>query len=201
MISSESALFSFRLNITCAVILVPPASFFNRYTMSYEKDRIEIYRSTYNSELSGMMDDSSYSLPLRPSSQIEWQFMNISEPVQSRDREFRKVVRVNAMMSHRRKQRQYRVGALEKVRSSTRTVKYPLSTEERNLPDKVDVMEESCRYNISQDADGGMSERSRNHAQRLRMVFLSLNGADGPDSITTSADIVLSTGPLSRTRQ
>ena len=71
------------------------------------------------------------------------------------------------MMRHGQNRKEYLIEALERVRPNTRTANYTLSMREKNLLSEADVLQESCSYDASQDVDGAMPERSRNHAQRV----------------------------------
>ncbi|KAL9118670.1 MAG: hypothetical protein Q9187_004783 [Circinaria calcarea] len=88
--------------------------------------------------------------------------MNISDPGQSRDRKFRKVVRVNAMIKHRRNQKQHHIEALKRARQNKGIIENSLSTKE-NLQSDVDVLEEFFRNHARRRLCPKLADRTINN--------------------------------------
>ena len=60
---------------------------------------------------------SNQKVSARTEPRVHWQFVNISSPVQSRDAGFKRLVRGNAMRSHRRNEKRNRVGSSSRIKA------------------------------------------------------------------------------------
>ena len=66
-------------------------------------------------DLSRMASRSNPKVSAPPEPREQWQFVNISSPVQSRDTEFKRLVRGTAMRNHRRNEKRNRVQAFSET--------------------------------------------------------------------------------------
>ena len=88
---------------------------------------------------------SSRELTMRQKPQGNWQFMNISKPTQTRDANFRRIVRENAAHDHVRNQRSNTIESFRKIGTLPKVEKRSLSTRRTTKPTKDEgvVSEES----------------------------------------------------------
>ena len=91
---------------------------------------------------------TSRELTTRRKPQGNWQFMNISKPTQTRDANFRRIVRENAARDHARNQEPNRIKSFRKIGGPPTLEKRSLSarrTTTKPLDDeRVDSWESSC---------------------------------------------------------
>ena len=76
-----------------------------------------------SAEPRGIAPKYGQELTTCPKSRVSWRFMNISRPTQTRDANFRRIVRENAARDHARNRRMNRIESLTKIKASAKTEK------------------------------------------------------------------------------
>lgn len=136
-------------------------------------------------DLSNMPARSNTKVSVRTEPRAHWQFVNISSPLQSQDAHFKKLVRGNAMRSHRRNQKRNRVRTFSKAMLPVRDS--PPKREDDQLP-KVAPQESTTddRYDAVVSADRNWWKRDLDLLWEVLEAELPWKGAHETASRTTS---------------
>lgn len=142
--------------------------------------------------LSKMPARSNTKVSVRSEPRVHWQFVNISSPVQSQDAHIKRLVRGNAMRSHRRNQKRNRVRIFSKAMLPVRHSS-PRRKDDQ-LP-KVAPQESAAddQYEVVILADSNCWKRDLDLLWEVLEVELLRNGAhEAASRITSTTDTTIS---------